>query len=105
MSSAIALAGFLTRSTLTVERNGQRLDLSMTPVEMIRPVSDGKGQYARKPRTARCDDPGGFVGFPSSELVPGSITEVPRIVGDTLAKVGTSMLAAARMVGSGGDSR
>lgn len=37
---------------------------------------------------------GGFVGVsPSSELVPGSITEVPAMVGDTLSRVGSSMLS------------
>jgi len=93
VSSAIRAAGSHP-STLTVERNGQRLDLSVTPVEMIRPVSDGKGQYARAEDGSIATTRGGFVGVsPSSELVPGSITEVPGIVGDTLAKVGTSMLS------------
>ena len=31
--------------------------------------------------------------FASSELVPGSITEVPAMVGDTLSRVGSSMLS------------
>lgn len=93
VSSAIRAAGSHP-STLTVERNGQRLDLSVTPVEMVRPVSDGKGQYARAADGSIATTRGGFVGIsPSSELVPGSITEVPGIVGDTLGKVGSSMLS------------
>ena len=93
VSSAIRAAGSHP-STLTVERNGQRLDLSVTPVEMIRPVSDGKGQYARAADGSIATTRGGFVGVsPSSELVPGSITEVPAMVGDTLSRVGSSMLS------------
>ena len=93
VSSAIRAAGSRP-STLTVERDGQRLDLSVTPVEMIRPVSDGKGQYARAADGSIATTRGGFVGVsPSSELVPGSITEVPAMVGDTLSRVGSSMLS------------
>ena len=45
-----------------MERNGQRLDLSVTPVEMIRPVSDGKGQYARAADGSIATTRGGFCG-------------------------------------------
>ena len=88
VSSAIRAAGSHP-STLTVERNGQRLDLSVTPVEMVRPVSDGKGQYVRATDGSIATTRGGFVGIsPSSELVPGSITEVPGIVGIPSARWG-----------------
>ena len=71
---------------------------------MIRPVSDGKGQYARAEDGSMATTRGGFVGVsPSSELVPGSITEVPGIVGIPSRQVGTSMLTLPQRVGSGGD--
>jgi len=70
---------------VVVERDGRRLDLTVTPVHERRPQLDSDGNVVR-------DDDGspvlvdvGFLGVsPTSELVPQPITSVPRIVGDSL---------------------
>jgi membrane-associated protease RseP (regulator of RpoE activity) len=73
---------------LTVERNGQRIQTTITPVLSARPVLDGAGVPVRdgsgKPKTQEV----GFIGVgPTSAMVGQPVTAVLPAVGDNIAKI------------------
>lgn len=92
VSSAIRASGSQTVE-FTVLREGNRQVLSATPVQLMRPVVDEQtGQYARNEDGSFKTVNGGFVGIsPTSELVPGSLADVPASVGNTLGRIAASM--------------
>lgn len=78
--------------TLTVQRDGSDVDLSVTPLETQRPVVRD-GELVLNNDGSMVTEAVGFVGIePLSELVPGSITEVPVAVGDTLWAVSKAIV-------------
>ncbi|MDY3049579.1 MAG: site-2 protease family protein [Rothia sp. (in: high G+C Gram-positive bacteria)] len=83
-----------TEVALTVERQGQSLDLTITPLLTVRPVYDElSGSYLKNPDGTYQTQQVGFIGIsPSSQLVPGSIDQVIPTVGQSLERIGASLL-------------
>ena len=92
VSSAIRAAG-TTPSEIKIMRDGREQTLTITPVQLVRPVVDEQtGQYARNEDGSFKTVSGGFVGIsPTSELKPGNLSDVPPNVGHTLARIAGSM--------------
>ena len=75
-----------------VERDGQRLELSITPILTQRPVLDAEGRTQTDEDGRLITREVGFIGVsPSSELVPGSVTEVPGVLGESVGGIFRTM--------------
>lgn len=86
---------------LTVERAGQRVDLTITPIRDQRPVLDENGQPRRGSDGKYLTQPVGFAGIgPESELVRQPVTAVPGIIWDQVSgAVGLVLDLPQKMVG------
>jgi membrane-associated protease RseP (regulator of RpoE activity) len=94
-------AGAGSPSTIVVERNGQHLNLHVTPVAAQRPVLDKNGDPVLNGDGSIKTTTAGFLGVsPSSEFVPQSITTVPGVLGDYLKQTaGVIVRIPEKMVG------
>ncbi|KTR37244.1 M50 family metallopeptidase [Rothia kristinae] len=73
---------------VVVERDGQRVQLSITPITTQRPVTDAAGVPQRNPDGTLRTREVGFIGVsPVQDLQPGSIRDVPGVVGQTFASI------------------
>lgn len=76
------------RVPVVVERDGAEVSLSIEPIVTERPVLDASGLPVLDDAGQYETVPVGFIGVgPTRELVPGSITEVPAVVGQTFGQI------------------
>lgn len=83
-----------TRVPLTVQRDGQELDLTITPMLTVRPVYDElTGTYAKNDDGTYQTVEVGFIGIgPSTELTPGTVGDVLPTVGESLERIGATLI-------------
>jgi membrane-associated protease RseP (regulator of RpoE activity) len=88
-------------TTITVERAGRQITSEITPVVADRPVVGKDGQAVKDADGEVRTRPVGFLGIsPDSEMVPQSITTVPGVLGDYLARTaGVVLRIPEKMVG------
>jgi membrane-associated protease RseP (regulator of RpoE activity) len=105
ISSWDQLQGLIRGSTgaavpIVVERDGTRIETTLTPVIAERPVVADDGSYKKNSDGSLVTDRVGFAGItPTSTLVPQSITTVPGFVGNALGQTfGVIVTLPARVV-------
>lgn len=83
-----------TEVPLTVERAGQSLELTITPMLTVRPIYDElTGTYLTNSDGSYQTQEVGFIGIgPTSELTPGTIGEVLPTVGESLQRIGATLI-------------
>nr|WP_237188566.1 site-2 protease family protein [Rothia nasimurium] len=83
-----------TEVPLTVERNGQNLDLTITPMLTVRPVYDElTGTYVKNEDGSYQTQEVGFIGIsPTTELTPGTVGDVLPTVGQSLERIGATLV-------------
>ncbi|MGV3016415.1 M50 family metallopeptidase [Rothia sp. 88186D007BW] len=83
-----------TQVPLTIERNGQSIELSITPMLTVRPIYDElTGTYLTNPDGSYQTHEVGFIGIgPSTELTPGTIDQVLPTVGESLHRIGAALI-------------
>ncbi|MFW0179281.1 M50 family metallopeptidase [Rothia sp. P7208] len=91
---------------VTVEKDGKTRELTITPLETVRPVYNQlTGQYEKNPDGTYKTITVGFIGVsPTSELTPGHIGQVLPEVGNTLERIGATVLKLPARVFSVGES-
>lgn len=79
---------------LTITRDGKSQDLTITPILTVRPVYDDlTGTYAKNPDGSYQTVEVGFIGIgPSSELTPGTIADVIPSIGESLHRIGATLI-------------
>ena len=81
------------RSSIVVERDGQRVESEITPVVTDRPTYDDEGELQVDAAGEPVTEPAGFLGIgPTQELEGQSIALVPGMVGERLSQTASVML-------------
>nr|WP_257618075.1 site-2 protease family protein [Rothia nasimurium] len=79
---------------MTVQRGNQTLEMTITPMLTVRPVYDElTGTYKVNGDGSYQTEEVGFIGIgPSSELTPGTVGEVVPTVGQSLERIGATLI-------------
>lgn len=79
---------------LAIQRGDQKLDLTITPMLTVRPVADElTGTYLTNPDGSYQTQEVGFIGIsPATELTPGTVGEVLPTVGQSLQRIGATLI-------------
>lgn len=74
---------------MTIDRDGSTIQTSISPIITPRPVTDASGAPVKDANGKYKTHDVGFVGIgPRQELTPGSISDVPPVLGQTLTQIG-----------------
>src|SRR5690606_4588394 len=78
---------------IAVVRDGERVDLEVTPLLTPRPVVDADGEYVRDADGDVVYRDVGFIGIEYAiRNVPQPVTAVPAYVGDSAARIGYAIV-------------
>lgn len=74
---------------MSLERDGTTVETTISPIVTPRPVTDAAGNPTRDANGQYVTEDVGFIGIsPRQDLQPGSIAEVPPVIGQTFAQIG-----------------